>query len=347
MAVRTHSVMPGTPESGLPVVVQSRSPYATLSYAMDPAGGVTALTGYPSVYPHVLNVGSIPNFRAQYAQAPVPYSAYNAELMRLVMNGLQQRGGGTKSSGQSTSQQPATPPIVVPQQMAASHTSTLPGLNPPDAGPMPPGPPAVGPPAVPVTVPFAAVPSHESSLVPNTIPVPGMEIVSSFPFNGVSYEPYTTPAAIPQLASSHVPTLSQATGMSQEQIVPEVTSQIVPDLVSEVTPALAPVENPISVPAQPQTSSIWDRGLQQNLSQLIPLLAVSQSPDATLWDKVRAYYGIQNLIPSTFLQSMGASVADLLGQLPAGPSPEQVAPLMMPKPVPVMTPMGPAVIPMP
>lgn len=377
MAVRTHSVMPGTPESGLPIIVQSRSPYATLAYAADPAGGVTPLTGYPSVYPHVLNVGAIPDFRAQYAQAPMPYAAYNAELMRLVMDGLQRRGGrggGGSGTGQGTQQpaQAATPAAATAApQMAAAHTSTLP------AGKTPPGapPPVMGPPAPPANpAPAAAAlpllaPAHEPAAIP--VPVPGMGPISVSPFNGATYDPatgqvsYPQAPAAPQMAASHAPTsaLAQAAGLPliQPPANPDpITGQpvmqpAIPDMPMMSAHAL--VENPVQLPAQSalvapqqsQTQSIWDRTLQENLTRMAPLLEASQAPDASLWDKIRAFYGIQNLMPMTFLQAFGRSGADLLGRIPniPAPTPGQMAPYLMPKPMPVPTPMGPVFVPMP
>ena len=53
-------VAPGTENSGRPLVYLPHSPYAATAYEADPYGNVSALTGYPSQYPHVIRREHIP-----------------------------------------------------------------------------------------------------------------------------------------------------------------------------------------------------------------------------------------------------------------------------------------------
>lgn len=100
-------VAPGTENSGRPLVYLPHSPYAATAYEADPYGNVSALTGYPSQYPHVIRREHIPyqrNLRIvepgfteliRNAAARDMFAYLDREQQRPRSSG----GGTTKSKG--------------------------------------------------------------------------------------------------------------------------------------------------------------------------------------------------------------------------------------------------------
>lgn len=100
-------VAPGTENSGRPLVYLPHSPYAATAYEADPYGNVSALTGYPSQYPHVIRREHIPyrrNLRVVEPGFTELIREAAARDMFAYLDREQQRprssgGGTTKSKG--------------------------------------------------------------------------------------------------------------------------------------------------------------------------------------------------------------------------------------------------------
>lgn len=258
MAVRTNYTMPGTVESGLPIQVQ-RQPYATLAYAADPSGNVTALTGYPSVYPHVININPRRSYDASnYIQnIPSPYAAYNAELMNIVMNGLRRRAAAGGGQGQ---------PAVQTQQKVTTPTAPT-EQRPPFVGP--PEPTAfqamfndIRPTTSTTFVPAPNGTADTSAWVPT---MPGMytsqPATVPLPAPNQSLAQATgVPPVMPEIDSEHLGTGMYAARPGFEQITPQ----------SDFWGNEVPVENPIELPAvvQEQIQSLWDQNFINNVLSL-------------------------------------------------------------------------------
>lgn len=306
MAVRTHYTMPGTEMSGLPVQVQAQ-PYATLAYAATPNGGVTPLVGYPSVYPHVLNVNPRRNYDAATYAVPAPQLGYVNALMDTVMRGLGRGNtggrGGVFYPVAPRSQQPVV--STPPPSLAPSHR---PGG----------------------TVPTLA-PAHNA----DTAPAPYIPPIAPTPFNGALYNPIPGRMHFPQsavpLAQSHGSQPTMATNHAPTASVPSMSAghtpvNRIPTTVPASTPlatspfngtmyapsgsapmmganhdpaggSLAPIVasvNPVEVELPTDIDGMGEMvAPMENPVQLPTLLSqlVNDFPNTALWDIVRAYLG--------------------------------------------------------
>lgn len=161
-----HMVMPGTENTaqvfpGTAPVLMQRSPYATLAYEVTPYGA-SALTGYPSAYPHVIRRGPT-DFIAMFAPrgAAMGYAAAPArdpQWARELLNAAVGRRGAAPqrtapvARGASTTPPATTKPAATQQanNATASARKQPQVQEPPKVGPTPPNPPATGSGAVPV-----------------------------------------------------------------------------------------------------------------------------------------------------------------------------------------------------
>lgn len=161
-----HMVMPGTENTaqvfpGTAPVLMQRSPYATLAYEVTPYGA-SALTGYPSAYPHVIRRGPT-DFIAMFAPrgAAMGYAAAPArdpQWARELLNAAVGRRGAAPqrtapvARGASTTPPATTKPAATQQaNNATTSARKQPQVQePPKVGPTPPNPPATGSGAVPV-----------------------------------------------------------------------------------------------------------------------------------------------------------------------------------------------------
>lgn len=280
MAVRTNYTMPGTAESGLPIQIQ-RQPYATLAYAADPSGNVTALTGYPSVYPHVININPRRSYDASnYIQnIPAPYAAYNAELMNIVMNGLRRRaaasGGGQGQSVAQTQQKVNTPAAPTEQR-------------PPFVGP--PEPTAfqamfndIRPTTSTTFIPAPNGTADTSAWVPT---MPGMytsqpaNVPLPTPNQSLAQATGVTPV-MPEIDSEHLGTGMYAARPGFEQVTPQ----------SDFWGSEVPVENPVQLPTviQQPVQSLWgDPNFVNNVLSLAQAPEVVQQPVVNYpWNRMR------------------------------------------------------------
>ena len=161
-----HMVMPGTENTaqvfpGTAPVLMQRSPYATLAYEVTPYGA-SALTGYPSAYPHVIRRGPT-DFIAMFAPrgAAMGYAAapaHDPQWARELLNAAVGRRGAAPqrtapvARGASTTPPATTKPAATQQaNNATTSARKQPQVQePPKVGPTPPNPPATGSGAVPV-----------------------------------------------------------------------------------------------------------------------------------------------------------------------------------------------------
>lgn len=114
----------------MPTIYQS-DPYATAAYGVGPGGSVTALTGYPSRYPHVINLNNDPfNYARMYMTGLEPYTMAALNLLRQG----QSAGGAPVRSSAATGgraaparQNPQVPPLApshpTAPPLAPSHTA--------------------------------------------------------------------------------------------------------------------------------------------------------------------------------------------------------------------------------
>ena len=124
-----HMVMPGTENTaqvfpGTAPVLMQRPPYATLAYEVTPYGA-SALTGYPSAYPHVIRRGPT-DFIAMFAPrgAAMGYAAAPArdpQWARELLNAAVGRRGAAPqrtapvARGASTTPPATTKPAATQQ----------------------------------------------------------------------------------------------------------------------------------------------------------------------------------------------------------------------------------------
>lgn len=153
-----HMVMPGTENTaqvfpGTAPVLMQRSPYATLAYEATPYGA-SALTGYPSAYPHVVRRGPT-DFIAMFAPrgAAMGYAAapaHDPQWARELLNAAVGRWGAAPqrtapvARGASTTPPATTKPAATQQaNNATTSARKQPQVQePPEVGPTPPNPPA-------------------------------------------------------------------------------------------------------------------------------------------------------------------------------------------------------------
>lgn len=177
-----HMVMPGTENTaqvfpGTAPVLMQRSPYATLAYEVTPYGA-SALTGYPSAYPHVIRRGPT-DFIAMFAPrgAAMGYAAAPArdpQWARELLNAAVGRRGAAPQR---------TAPVATQQanNATASARKQPQVQEPPKVGPTPPNPPATGSGAAPAVAP-AAQPAAimlprlagDMTPLPGAVPVPDL-----------------------------------------------------------------------------------------------------------------------------------------------------------------------------
>lgn len=160
-----HMVMPGTENTaqvfpGTAPVLMQRSPYATLAYEVTPYGA-SALTGYPSAYPHVIRRGPT-DFIAMFAPrgAAMGYAAapaHNAQWARELLDAAVGRKTAPQRTAPVTRGTSTTPPATTkPAATQQANNATASARKqpqvqePPKVGPTPPNPPATGSGAVPV-----------------------------------------------------------------------------------------------------------------------------------------------------------------------------------------------------
>ena len=123
-----HMVMPGTENTaqvfpGTAPVLMQRSPYATLAYEVTPYGA-SALTGYPSAYPHVIRRGPTdfiamfaPRGAAMgYAAAPARDPQWARELLNAAVG---RRGAAPQRTAPVARGASTTPPATT--KPAATH----------------------------------------------------------------------------------------------------------------------------------------------------------------------------------------------------------------------------------
>lgn len=177
-----HMVMPGTENTaqvfpGTAPVLMQRSPYATLAYEVTPYGA-SALTGYPSAYPHVIRRGPT-DFIAMFAPrgAAMGYAAAPArdpQWARELLNAAVGRRGAAPQR---------TAPVATQQanNATASARKQPQVQEPPKVGPTPPNPPATGSGAAPAVAPAAqpaAIMSPrlagDMTPLPGAVPVPDL-----------------------------------------------------------------------------------------------------------------------------------------------------------------------------
>lgn len=192
-----HMVMPGTENTaqvfpGTAPVLMQRSPYATLAYEVTPYGA-SALTGYPSTYPHVIRRGPT-DFIAMFAPrgAAMGYAAAPArdpQWARELLNAAVGRRGAAPqrtapvARGASTTPPATTKPAATQQanNATASARKQPQVQEPPKVGPTPPNPPATGSGAAPAVAP-AAQPAAimlprlagDMTPLPGAVPVPDL-----------------------------------------------------------------------------------------------------------------------------------------------------------------------------
>lgn len=191
-----HMVMPGTENTaqvfpGTAPVLMQRSPYATLAYEVTPYGA-SALTGYPSAYPHVIRRGPT-DFIAMFAPrgAAMGYAAAPArdpQWARELLNAAVGRRGAAPqrtapvARGASTTPPATTKPAATQQanNATASARKQPQVQEPPKVGPTPPNPPATGSGAAPTgAAQPVVVPVGEGGMVP-TAPTEEPGFWSSF-----------------------------------------------------------------------------------------------------------------------------------------------------------------------
>lgn len=176
-----HMVMPGTENTaqvfpGTAPVLMQRSPYATLAYEVTPYGA-SALTGYPSAYPHVIRRGPT-DFIAMFAPrgaAPARDPQWARELLNAAVG---RRGAAPQRTPPATTKPAATQQA---NNATASARKQPQVQEPPKVGPTPPNPPATGSGAAPAVAP-AAQPAAimlprlagDMTPLPGAVPVPGL-----------------------------------------------------------------------------------------------------------------------------------------------------------------------------
>lgn len=177
-----HMVMPGTENTaqvfpGTAPVLMQRSPYATLAYEVTPYGA-SALTGYPSAYPHVIRRGPTdfiamlaPRGAAMgYAAAPARDPQWARELLNAAVG---RRGAAPQRTAPVATQQANNATASARKQPQVQ--------EPPKVGPTPPNPPATGSGAAPAVAP-AAQPAAimlprlagDMTPLPGAVPVPDL-----------------------------------------------------------------------------------------------------------------------------------------------------------------------------
>lgn len=182
-----HMVMPGTENTaqvfpGTAPVLMQRSPYATLAYEVTPYGA-SALTGYPSAYPHVIRRGPT-DFIAMFAPrgAAMGYAAAPArdpQWARELLNAAVGRRGAAPqrtapvARGASTTPPATTKPAATQQanNATASARKQPQVQEPPKVGPTPPNPPATGSGAAPAVAPAAQPAAPTGAAQPVIAPV--------------------------------------------------------------------------------------------------------------------------------------------------------------------------------
>ncbi len=304
-------------------------PRSPVGVQIDPATGIAysmaPMTNFYGPQPHVLTVNSQPSYIASATALPeVPQYMldYNAQLARIIMEGL--RGRGT-SAGRNNSS---------PVNTATTNTQAAPSID----------------------LSGQLVSAHEPSESAQIESSPGggsllrntLLFASGAPLlyaafrnwwnnrgggNGGPNPPQFPPGggAIPQPAAPILPALPPAEAMAWPGAGP------IPQPAAPARPALPPGEEIIDV--EPVTPSVWESSVQSSLQRAQDAINRANIPDASLLDQIRGQLAPAYVPWNALSQAVGTYLNRVPAPLPSTTT--QQLPLLPPIP----TPYGPIFIP--